>query len=191
MRHLRLRQFEALGKIFYEKGYNQFVSKEAFECACNNTLEIADKCQSFKPNLDPKLPNIPNAEEELVRLTYAAYKEKGLDKDKRKWMSDGKEVTYSEQMKAELGRILEKGFASYFLMTRDLIKSATDKGYIIGPGRGSAAGSLVSYLLGIHELDPLKWSLSFGRFLSPSRGGNMLTCQMPKDPPKDKPKEKK
>ncbi len=61
---------------------------------------------------------------------------------------------------------------------RDICDFSRNNGWPVAPGRGSAPGSLVCYLLGITELDPLKWGLSFNRFLSPSRGGYMLKCVM-------------
>ena len=78
----------------------------------------------------------------------------------------------------ELNRFIEKGFASYFLITRDLVQYGRSNGWPFSP-RGSAGGSLVCYLLGIHVIDPLLWNLSFDRFLSPSRGGYMLNVTMP------------
>lgn len=169
-----------LRATFNLNGYSELVSGSAFETMCSNTLEVADKCVSFKPDLTPKLPKIDNADDTLIRLAWEGLKEKGLHRDKRKYIVDAKEVTYYEQMQIELQRFIEKGFASYFLITRDLVKHSLDQGWPLGPARGSAGGSLVCYLLRIHSLDPIKWGLSFDRFLSPSRGGYMLNVTMPK-----------
>lgn len=169
-----------LRATFNRGGYAAVVSADVFEAACNNTLEIADKCQTFKPNLDPKLPNIEDADNKLTKLVYEGLKTKKLGQDTGQYIYDEKLVTYKEQVEIELERIIEKGFASYFLITLDLIKSSTDKGWPIGPGRGSVGGSLISYLIGIHGLDPIKWNLSYNRFLSPSRGGYMLNVGLPK-----------
>lgn len=174
-----------LRATFNLNGYSQVVTAGGFESACDTTLEIADKCQTFKPDLEPKLPRINNAEDELVRVSLEGLRKKGLDKNTNKYLVDGREVTYKEQMMIELQRIIEKGFASYFLITRDLIQCSLKKGWPLGPARGSAGGSLVCYLTEITSLDPLKWKLSFDRFLSPTRGGYMLNVSMPK---KDKPK---
>ncbi len=105
---------------------------------------------------------------------------RGLDKCTKKYMIDGRAVTYKAQAKIELERFINKGFASYFLITRDLVRFGKERGWPFSP-RGSAGGSLVCYLIGIHVLDPMLWQLSFDRFLSPSRGGYMLNCVMPKD----------
>jgi DNA polymerase III subunit alpha len=77
--------------------------------------------------------------------------------------------TYADRLQYEIDTILNMGFAGYFLIVQDFINWAHLQGYYIGPGRGSAAGSLVSYSLGITNLDPLKWNLLFERFLNPDR----------------------
>lgn len=169
-----------LRATFVTRGYEQYVPRSVFEAACNNTLEIADKCQTFAPNMEPKLPKIKDAEKELCRLTLTGLKKFGLDKDTNKYLMDGVEVTYRQQVEIELKRIVEKGFASYFLITRDLIQESLRHGWPLGPARGSAGGSLLCYLLEITSLDPLRWGTSFDRFLSPARGGNMLNVTMPK-----------
>jgi DNA polymerase-3 subunit alpha len=169
-----------LRATFNLNGYIQIAPIGVFESACNNTLEVADKCESFKPDLSPKLPNIENAEEELVKLALQGLRKKGLDKDKTKYHIDGRDVTYKEQMEIELNRIIEKGFTSYFLITRSLVQCSLKKGYPLGPGRGSASGSLICYLLDISQLDSIKWGLSFDRFQSPARGGYMLDVSLPR-----------
>ena len=170
-----------LRATFVTKEYGKFVPISVFEDSCTNTLEVADKCTSFKANLEPKLPVVQNADEELRRLVYEGLVAKGLDKDETIYTYDERPVTYKQQAEIELKRIIEKKFASYFLVTLSLIDASREKQWPIGPGRGSVGGSLVSYVLGIHELDPIKWNLSFNRFMSPSRGGYMLNCMMPKD----------
>ena len=77
--------------------------------------------------------------------------------------------TYGERLSYELGVIAQMGFASYFLVLWDCIAWAKSQGIIIGPGRGSAAGSLVAYALGITAIDPIKWGLYLERFLNPYR----------------------
>ena len=69
----------------------------------------------------------------------------------------------------ELEIIYKMGFSNYFLITQDFVKYAKDNNIPVGPGRGSAVGSLVSYLIGITGLDPLKYNLFFERFLNPDR----------------------
>lgn len=163
---------------FRLRGFDKLATNDDFERACDNTLEIAEKCKVFKPDLGPKLPSLGDAESELRRLAEDGLKAKGLDKDNTRFLIDNREVSYKEQMEIELERFIEKGFASYFLITRDLVMQSKSRGWPLGPARGSAGGSLVCYLLDIHELNPRKWKLSFNRFLSPSRGGKMLKITM-------------
>jgi DNA-directed DNA polymerase III PolC len=76
---------------------------------------------------------------------------------------------YSQRLKYETGVIADAGFIDYFLIVQDFIRFAKSAGIVVGPGRGSAAGSLVSFLLGITEVDPIKYGLMFERFLVPGR----------------------
>jgi len=76
---------------------------------------------------------------------------------------------YSERLEYELEMIRKMGYVDYFLIVQDFIKYAVDKGIIVGPGRGSAAGSMVAFALGITQVDPIKYSLIFERFLNPDR----------------------
>ncbi len=167
-----------LRKTFLEGGYNKRVPLERFEQYCDNTLEVAGKCNSFDPNLDPKLPRIPNANQILRDKTYDGLRKLGLMESEKLYEIDGRMVTYKQQVDIELKRFIDKDFASYFLITADLVEYSKDQGWPVGPARGSAGGSLACYCLGIHQMDPLKWGLSFDRFLSASRGGHMLNVRM-------------
>ncbi len=158
--------------------YSKGIPDSVFETMCDNSLLVADKVTAFDFDPDPKIPNIPNADDELKRLVATKLCELGLDTCKEKFIVDGKEVTYVEQAKIELKRFIDKGFSSYFIITRTLVQYGRERGWPFSP-RGSAGGSLVCFLLGIHTLDPLLWGLSFDRFLSPSRGGYMLNLGMP------------
>ena len=169
-----------LRETYYEKGYRDLVDDDILEEACDNTLEVADKCQSFEFDTGPKLPVVPDADLQLARAALKGLKAKGLDKDDTKYEMDGRKVTATEQMKIELRRIKEKGFSAYFVITKDIVDKARSiygpNG--IGPGRGSAGGSLLCYLIDVTEINPLKWKLSFDRMLSPARGGTMLKVTM-------------
>lgn len=158
--------------------YKRAINLNDFQTSCDNTLKIAEQCQTFIADTKPKLPEINNADEILKKSTIQQLISKGLHKNKTKYEVDGNMVTYFEQVKIELDRFIEKGFSSYFLIMQDLIKHSHDLGWQIGPARGSSAGSLVCYLLGITSMDPIKFKLSFNRFLSPSRGGYMLKVSM-------------
>ena len=152
---------------------------DVFHKSCDNTLEIIDKCENIVLDGNPKFPRINNDATILTDITIRELCKRNLHKSTRIFNIDGNNVTYLDQTKIELQRFINKGFASYFLITQDLIKYGKSNGLIFGP-RGSAGGSLVCYLLGLHSLDPLIWNLSFDRFLAEARGGYRLNLGMPK-----------
>jgi DNA polymerase-3 subunit alpha len=136
-----------------------------FPHAIRNTIEIAERC---------------NVEIELGKLllpffdvpkgkTHDAYLRElcveGLNKHFKGKIPSG----YLERLEYELDVIIKMGYVSYFLIVWDFVKFAKDHGIPVGPGRGSAAGSLVSYALGITEVDPIQFNLIFERFLNPAR----------------------
>ena len=132
--------------------------------ALENTLIIAERCK-VKLELGkihmPKfqLPIGSTPEEHLEKLCREAVIVKGITWD------DGRE----NRLKYELSVINQMGFPGYFLIVRDFVKFAKEQQIMVGPGRGSAAGSLVAYLLGITNLDPIEYGLLFERFLNPER----------------------
>ena len=153
---------------------NEFYLKSAKEMrklfsdipeACDNTLLIAERC------------NITMRENENLLPQYSVPKGETEDSWLRKESNiglleklDGKvEPKYQERLDYELGVMIKMGFPGYFLVVSDLCSHARSVGIRVGPGRGSAAGSLVSYALGITALDPIKHGLLFERFLNPER----------------------
>jgi len=163
---------------FKNNDYSKGIDDGVFEDMCDNTLLVADRCDAFNIDTSPKIPEIDNADLDIRKIVARRLKSGGYDKDPRKFLIDGKEVTYVQQAKIELNRFIDKGFSSYFLITRELVRYGRERGWPFSP-RGSAGGSLVCFLMGIHTLDPMLWGLSFDRFLSPSRGGYMLNVNMP------------
>ncbi|MEM9481392.1 MAG: DNA polymerase III subunit alpha [Verrucomicrobiota bacterium] len=145
--------------------------------ACDNTLEIAEKC-NFEMKLDAtstdKYPQFDPVDDDgnPVNLSRESYFEKlcreGLEKryGKEKAESDAE---LKERLEYEIGIIEKMGFISYFLITSDFIRWAKRNDIPVGPGRGSAAGSLVAYCLDITDLDPIRFGLIFERFLNPER----------------------
>ncbi|MDN0047272.1 DNA polymerase III subunit alpha [Megasphaera hexanoica] len=132
--------------------------------ALDTTLEIADKCNveiSFDERHLPKFP-VPEGE------TDESYLRK-LCEEALPTRYDPVTPEVRERMNYELDVINKMGFPSYFLIVWDYVKFARDHDIPVGPGRGSAAGSVVAYLLGITGLDPLKYDLLFERFLNPER----------------------
>ncbi len=133
--------------------------------ALDNTNEIVDKINTPQLKRDILLPNFPlpstfaDADAYLRHLTYEGARKRY------------KELTpeIEERLNHELTIIKTMGFAGYFLITADLINAGKNLGVMIGPGRGSAAGSVVAYCTGITNIDPIKYNLLFERFLNPER----------------------
>ena len=136
-----------------------------FPDACDNTLIIAERCNVTLREGENLLPRfeVPAGESEDTWLTKLA--NSGLA-DR---MGGSISAEYQERLDYELGVMIKMGFPGYFLVVADLCSHARDVGIRVGPGRGSAAGSLVSYALGITALDPIKHGLLFERFLNPER----------------------
>jgi DNA polymerase-3 subunit alpha len=132
--------------------------------AVNNTLLIAERCEiNFeKRDLMPRFP-VPDGE------TEAGWFEKEVWKGMAKRYPQGYSEKHKQQAAYEIEVIIKMGFPGYFLVVADFIAWARAQGIRVGPGRGSAAGSIASYALGITELDPLEHDLIFERFLNPER----------------------
>ena len=126
-----------------------------------NTMEIANKVSEYDFNQGLDLLPVPktDADERLRELS-----EKGLDR-----LGKASDDAYRSRLDEELGVIKDKNFASYFLVVADMINWAKENNIKVGPGRGSAAGSLVCYSLGITDVDPIKYDLLFFRFINPER----------------------
>jgi DNA polymerase-3 subunit alpha len=136
-----------------------------FPEAIENTQKIADKCNfEFKLG-ETKLPHFktPNGktlDEYMKDLCMEGIKKKFGD-------NPGKEIL--DRLNYELEMIKKMGFSSYFLIVQDFVNWAKEKRIVVGPGRGSVGGSLVAYVLGITNIDPIKYNLLFERFLNPDR----------------------
>lgn len=121
---------------------------------CNVDIETDKHCFPVFP-----LPEGVSADERLDILARAGLQKKGLVN----------EPAYTQRLEHELAVIKDCGFASYMLIVEEYVSFARKQGIAVGPGRGSAAGSLVCYALGITEIDPVRWNLLFERFLNPER----------------------
>lgn len=145
-----------------------------YEAACEcikNTDVVADLCEDIDmPWHEPELPKIDIPEkysssaEYLRELTWIGYANKGMDK----WPVEKQEI-YKQRIEEELYVIEQKDFCDYFLILVDYINWCKENDIIVGPGRGSACGSEVCFLLGITNLDSIKYDLDFGRFLTIER----------------------
>ncbi|MEP5009833.1 DNA polymerase III subunit alpha, partial [Roseobacter sp.] len=133
--------------------------------AIENTVEIAKRCAFMTYRRDPILPKF--ADEEVAELRRQA--QDGLAYRLSMIPHAVSVEDYQARLDFELGIIEGMGFPGYFLTVADFIKWAKDHGIPVGPGRGSGAGSLVAYALLITDLDPLRYSLLFERFLNPER----------------------
>ena len=126
-----------------------------------NTMEIANKIGEYDFNQGLDLLPVPktDADEKLRELAY-----QGLER-----LQKASDDVYLARVEEELSVIASKSFASYFLVIADMINWAKENNIKVGPGRGSAAGSLVCYSLGITDVDPIKYDLLFFRFINPER----------------------
>jgi len=141
----------------------------------DNTNEIVDKVEHLQLKRDIMLPNFPIPDEFRIHS--------GPESDKLNQWEYLKDITFKgakerykdispeveERLNFELFTVRTMGFAGYFLIVADFIRAGRDLGVFIGPGRGSAAGSVVAYCIGITNIDPIKYNLLFERFLNPDR----------------------
>jgi DNA polymerase-3 subunit alpha len=134
--------------------------------ALTNTQEIVGKCNLEIKLGETQLPHFDVPEGETTETYLRKLTEQGLQK---RFKPDDILKVHQDRMEYELSVIEKTGFASYFLIVQDMINWAKNQGIVVGPGRGSAAGSFVSYLIGITNLDPIKYDLLFERFLNPER----------------------
>jgi DNA polymerase-3 subunit alpha len=132
--------------------------------ACDNTLLIAERCETKLREGEDLLPQYPTPKGETEESWLRTLANNGLKERMGKV-----EKSYQERLDYELGVMTKMGFPGYFLVVADLCSHAREVGIRVGPGRGSAAGSLVSYALGITALDPIQHGLLFERFLNPER----------------------
>jgi DNA polymerase III subunit alpha len=132
--------------------------------ACDNTLLIAERChvEFADRNLMPRFP-VPDGE------TEDSWLRKEVARGMAQRFPSGVPADRQEQADYELGVMIQMGFPGYFLVVADLCRHARENGIRVGPGRGSAAGSMVAYALGITQLDPIEHKLVFERFLNPER----------------------
>ena len=133
--------------------------------AIANTQEVLAKIENYNLEHEVILPSFPLPEgfsNENEYLSHLAY-----EGAKRLYTELTKEI--KERLEYELKVVADKGFGGYFLIVMDYIKEAKKMGVAVGPGRGSAAGSIIAYCIGITGIDPLKYNLLFERFLNPER----------------------
>jgi DNA polymerase-3 subunit alpha len=148
-----------------KNNYNN-LDNEVINSAIQTSNELMEKCEVeletgevYLPKVDYNRDKYKSPTEKLMQLATNGAKEKlgGITKEVK------------ERAKKEIEIIDDMGYSGYFIIVRDFIKWAEEQGIMVGPGRGSAAGSLISYLIGITKVNPLKHGLLFERFLNPER----------------------
>ncbi|WP_427893322.1 DNA polymerase III subunit alpha [Kribbella sp. GL6] len=141
-------------------------SSDAWQDGCRNTLVVAERIDTTgmftKRDLMPRF-DVPDG------FTEVTWFQDEVLRGMRRRYPDGWDERYQQLVEYEIGVIVQMGFPGYFLVVADFIMWAKNHGIAVGPGRGSAAGSLVSYALGITDLDPIEHGLIFERFLNPER----------------------
>ncbi|MBD1930973.1 MULTISPECIES: DNA polymerase III subunit alpha [Cyanophyceae] len=149
--------------------FRDHLPDEVIEEAIANTLEVAEKIQQYKIFDEPRLPDYPIPSGYTIDTYLEETAREGLRErfKVRSYLDVG--LVYRERLDYELKMIQQMGFSTYFLVVWDYIKYARDHGIPVGPGRGSAAGSLVAYALKITNIDPVHHGLLFERFLNPER----------------------
>lgn len=166
-----------------ETGFNHFFNSDMYHILNNetvqslydtteidNTVNICNMCEMINPLNKPVLPQFPypsefnNESEYLRQLCREGWKQKI-----EKYIDKSYHHKYVDRIKYELEVLENAGLSSYFLIVRDILQFVRDNGWLPGPGRGSAAGCLVSYLIGITNIDPIKYDLLFERFYNSGR----------------------
>jgi len=180
--NLWMKSEEELNDMWLNK-YSDVIPYELFCEAKKNTVEICNKAKGVELDRSLKLPALPDAD--------AILKEEVLKGMKKRGVSNKPE--YVNRVMEEYSLITRKGFASYFLIQKAMTDEARrvcrellgfgDGSQAVGPGRGSAVGSLICYLLGITNVDPVYEGLLFSRFMSEARGGRSIVLKFKKTEP--------
>jgi DNA polymerase-3 subunit alpha len=149
--------------------FRDHLEDDVIEEALANTLHAAAKVKPYDLMRDPRAADYPIPEGHTADTYFEEVTWQGLLQRFNAKTHAEISAEYQERLRFELGIIMQMGFSTYFLVVWDYIKYARDKQIPVGPGRGSAAGSLVAYSLGITNIDPIHHGLLFERFLNPER----------------------
>jgi DNA polymerase-3 subunit alpha len=179
--NLWMKSEEEIDEKWY-KDYRDIIDYELLKQAKRTTVEICNKAKGVQLDRSIKLPKFESADEKLLEAVIQGCEKRNIPKSKE----------YLGRIKEEYDLITQKGFSSYFLiqkMTNDEARRICpsllgwgDGSEACGPGRGSVAGSLIAYAIGITDIDPIKHDLLFSRFLSPARGGRSMKLRFSSDP---------
>lgn len=163
-------RFAFEGNEYYIKSSQEMLKlfpEKEFTGAVSNTLAIAERCDikiDYRDDLRPKFP-IPDG----YATEYEYLEEKAFNGLKERLPEKAETQQYRDQLKLELNVIKLKDYSNYFLVVADFIQWAKDNNIAVGPGRGSAGGSLLAYAMHITDIDPIRHGLFFERFLNPQR----------------------
>ncbi len=149
--------------------FRDHLPNDIIEEAINNTLEVSEKVEIYKILGEPRIPNYPVPPGHTSDSYVEEIAWKGLMERLKCKSHSELEPHYKERLEYELKMLQKMGFSTYFLVVWDYIKYARDHHIPVGPGRGSAAGSLVAYAMKITNIDPVHHGLLFERFLNPER----------------------
>ncbi len=162
--------------------YSDVIPLEIYEEAKRTTVDVCEMCKGVQLDRGVKLPQIPDSDD-----MFLDYLRRGM-----KWRGVSGKREYWDRLKEEYQLICRKGFSSYFLIQKQMTDEArrvapeimgwdaSDEA--VGPGRGSAAGSLACFLLGITDVDPIRHDLLFSRFLNENRGGRTMKIRFTQVP---------
>ena len=159
-------------EFYYKNNAEMKMLFGKYEGSIENTVKIAEQC-NFEFKFDqPKLPTFrtpigKTSTEYLREMTFLGLERRLADGTIH--MTEQEKPTYLERIEYELGVIADMGYSDYFLIVQDYVGYARSKDIPVGPGRGSGAGSLVAFLTGITDIDPIRFDLLFERFLNPER----------------------
>ncbi|MDQ3623153.1 MAG: DNA polymerase III subunit alpha, partial [Verrucomicrobiota bacterium] len=159
------RRMHYVPEVFFKSAPEMRVLFKDYPEACDNTLAIAERC-GFELDTRPKYPHYTPPEGKTQNEYFREIVGEGL---RRRYGSQADSEEVQKRFELEIGVLEKQGFLNYFLIVWDFIHWARLHGIPVGPGRGSAAGSLIAYAMGITDLDPLKFKLLFERFLNPER----------------------
>ncbi len=149
--------------------FRDHLPDDVIEEAIANTVEVAEKIEPYNILGEPRIPNYPIPSGHTADTYVEEIAWQGLLQKLNRKSRNEIDSAYKERLEYELKMIQQMGFSTYFLVVWDYIKFARDNDIPVGPGRGSAAGSLVAYTMGITNIDPVHHGLLFERFLNPER----------------------
>lgn len=170
-----LKDFNSIsGQLEFKEASSHFLTREEFKMI--NGEDLLNEIDSLIPQVDLEIKErknvLPSYKHEGKKVNSKEFLEKELKLNLQKLLNSNPLLNrekYIERTSYELGVISKMGFESYFLIVADIVKWSKDNGIFVGPGRGSAPGSIISYLLDITTIDPIANELLFERFLNPDR----------------------